>query len=219
GLELSKSLFAIYYDAVRFSHDRRLSAGRQGKVDKLQSRNKGSWAGGQLVWTFRGSKPAFTGFEFDHNCLYAPPELPLKFSLALRPDAARLLNWDQWRQQGKDERSLFADRKFVDAAQRDYRLQSDSPALKLGFQPIPFERIGPYPDPLRASRPIVEAPGAKLTFKFTGTLAWIFDVFGPARAFAAGTGPYGPWRDSTEGRFAGRSESLDQTAAKTSDDR
>jgi hypothetical protein len=33
-----KSLFAIYYDAVRFSRDRRLSAGRQTKVDKLQSR-------------------------------------------------------------------------------------------------------------------------------------------------------------------------------------
>ena len=33
-----KSLFAIYYDAVRFSRDRRLSSGRQAKVDKLQSR-------------------------------------------------------------------------------------------------------------------------------------------------------------------------------------
>jgi len=33
-----KSLFAIYYDAVRFSHDRRLSVGRQAKVNKLQSR-------------------------------------------------------------------------------------------------------------------------------------------------------------------------------------
>jgi hypothetical protein len=33
-----KSLFSIYYDAVRFSHDRRLSAGRQAKVNQLQSR-------------------------------------------------------------------------------------------------------------------------------------------------------------------------------------
>jgi hypothetical protein len=33
-----ESLFAIYYDAVRFSRDRRLSAGRQAKVNKLQSR-------------------------------------------------------------------------------------------------------------------------------------------------------------------------------------
>ena len=33
-----KSLFAIYRDAVRFSHDRRLSAGRWAKVNKLQAR-------------------------------------------------------------------------------------------------------------------------------------------------------------------------------------
>lgn len=33
-----KSLFAIYYDAVRFSRDRRLSTGRQARVEKLQSR-------------------------------------------------------------------------------------------------------------------------------------------------------------------------------------
>ena len=33
-----KSLFAIYYDAVRFSRDRRLSTGRQAKVKKLQTR-------------------------------------------------------------------------------------------------------------------------------------------------------------------------------------
>jgi hypothetical protein len=33
-----KSLFAIYYDAVHFSRDGRLSVGRQAKVDKLQSR-------------------------------------------------------------------------------------------------------------------------------------------------------------------------------------
>lgn len=33
-----KSLFAVYYDAVRFSRDRRLSVGRQAKVNKLQTR-------------------------------------------------------------------------------------------------------------------------------------------------------------------------------------
>jgi len=33
-----KSLFAIYHDAVRFSRDRRLSSGRQARVDKLQTR-------------------------------------------------------------------------------------------------------------------------------------------------------------------------------------
>jgi hypothetical protein len=35
-----------------------------------------------------------------------------------------------------------ADPLFVAAAQGDFRLKSDSPAYKLGFQPIPFEKIG-----------------------------------------------------------------------------
>ena len=30
--------------------------------------------------------------------------------------------------------------------QDDYRLTPDSPALKLGFKPIPVEKIGPYKD-------------------------------------------------------------------------
>jgi hypothetical protein len=133
----------------------------------MRERNKAGWAGGQLAWTFRGSKPAFTGFEFDYNCLYAPPELPLKFSLTLSPDSGRLVDWNQWRQHGKDGHSLLADPKFVDPAKHDYRLKPDSPALKLGFRPIPFEKIGPYRDPLRASWPIVEAPGAAAQGDFT----------------------------------------------------
>ncbi len=133
----------------------------------MRERNKTAWQGGQLVWTFSGSRPAFGGFEFDNNCIHAPPELPLKFSLTLRPDAARLLAWDEWRSHGKDGHSVLADPKFVDPARHDYRLQPDSPALELGFQPIPFEKIGPYPDPLRASWPIVETPGAAALGEFT----------------------------------------------------
>lgn len=133
----------------------------------IRQGNKGSWGDGQLVWTFSGSKSAFEGFEFNHNCVYAPPELPLKFSLALRPEGTRLLSWDEWRQHGKDRDSLLADPKFVDPSKRDYRLQPDSPALRLGFQPIPLEKIGPYQDPLRTSWPIVEAPGAAALGDFT----------------------------------------------------
>jgi hypothetical protein len=34
------------------------------------------------------------------------------------------------------------DPHFVDPAKGDYRLKDDSPAHKLGFKPIPFEKIG-----------------------------------------------------------------------------
>jgi hypothetical protein len=36
----------------------------------------------------------------------------------------------------------------------DYRLTSGSPALKLGFRPIPFEKIGIYKSSDRASWPV-----------------------------------------------------------------
>ncbi len=44
---------------------------------------------------------------------------------------------------------------FVDAARKDFRLKPESPAWKLGFQPIPTEKIGLYKSPLRASWPVV----------------------------------------------------------------
>jgi hypothetical protein len=69
--------------------------------------------------------------------------------------------WDAWREQGLDAHSLVADPLFVNPRENDYRLQENSPALRLGFKPIPFEKIGPYADPLRASWPIVEAAGAR----------------------------------------------------------
>jgi len=46
---------------------------------------------------------------------------------------------------------------FVDAAGGDYRLQPESPAFKLGFKPIPVERIGLYAGPERASWPVRHA--------------------------------------------------------------
>ncbi len=40
-----------------------------------------------------------------------------------------------------------------------------SPALALGFKPIPVAKIGPYKDELRASWPIQEAIGASEQMK------------------------------------------------------
>lgn len=69
--------------------------------------------------------------------------------------------WASWQSLGMDRHSIIADPLFLNAAKDDYRLQPDSPAFKLGFQPIPVEKIGPYRHELRASWPIVEAEGAR----------------------------------------------------------
>jgi hypothetical protein len=69
--------------------------------------------------------------------------------------------WETWLATGQDTNSIVADPLFVNADEDDYRLRPDSPAFKLGFEPIPVERIGPYQDARRASWPIVEAGGVR----------------------------------------------------------
>jgi hypothetical protein len=76
-------------------------------------------------------------------------------------EAESLDPWQAWQASGQDRHSLLADPLFVDAAKDDYRLRPESPAFKLGFKPIPMEKIGPYADPLRATWPIAEAPGVR----------------------------------------------------------
>ena len=75
-------------------------------------------------------------------------------------------DWTSWQSQGMDVHSVVADPLFVGGKERfekatDFRLHPNSPALKLGFQPIPVDKIGPYQHELRASWPIVEAEGAR----------------------------------------------------------
>lgn len=48
-----------------------------------------------------------------------------------------------WQSLGFDRNSVVADPLFEDAKNGDYRLKKDSPAWKLGFQPIPLDEIGP----------------------------------------------------------------------------
>lgn len=76
-------------------------------------------------------------------------------------EAELLDEWSSWQALGQDAHSVIADPLFRDAAKDDYRLKPESPAFKLGFEPIPVEKIGPYASELRASWPIVEAEGAR----------------------------------------------------------
>jgi len=63
-----------------------------------------------------------------------------------------------WRSQGYDPHSVIGDPLFVDVQNDDFRLRPESPAFKLGFKPIPVERIGLYPSPNRASWPVDDHP-------------------------------------------------------------
>ena len=54
-------------------------------------------------------------------------------------------SWEEWLAEGKDRHSIYADPMFVDPEHFDFRLQPDSPAFKLGFQPIDTRDVGPRP--------------------------------------------------------------------------
>ena len=88
----------------------------------------------------------------DYNVIYHGG-LPLLIPFTKAPIKQQ---WAAWQDKGFERHSVIADPLFSDAASGNYSLNPVSPALKMGFQPIPFDKIGPYKDPLRASWPIKE---------------------------------------------------------------
>lgn len=52
---------------------------------------------------------------------------------------------EKWKDLGLDKESVVADPLFVAPEKGDFTLKPDSPALKLGFQPIDVSQVGPRP--------------------------------------------------------------------------
>ncbi len=95
----------------------------------------------------------FEETESDYNVFY-------HFGLPLQSDG-KIPPGEEAAAKQLDRHSTNADPLFMAPERDDYRLREGSPALKLGFEPIPVEKIGPYADPLRVSWPIVEAHGVR----------------------------------------------------------
>ena len=92
--------------------------------------------------------------ECDYN-LYWLPGADLKTLDRKNTPAG---TYAEWLAAGFDAHSALADPGFVDAAKDDYRLKPGSPALALGFKPIPVHLIGPAGWKLRGE-PRVAAAG------------------------------------------------------------
>ena len=140
----------------------------------LRGKRASSWGGEgrQLLYTLRIDRQDFDPAAFDRNCIYVEPGLDLRIAFHPIPDPSAKLSWDEWRKTGADAHSILADPLFVDPASHDYRLQPDSPALALGFQPIPVEQIGPYRDEYRTEWPVRKAPGVWQRGTFTTERAY-----------------------------------------------
>ena len=83
-------------------------------------------------------QPGWEAVRCDRNLIHAAGATPIIKGVP----GDRATSWEVWRKSGQDAHSVIADPLFVDPAKDDYRLKPDSPAFKLGFQPIPVERIG-----------------------------------------------------------------------------
>jgi hypothetical protein len=79
------------------------------------------------------------------------------------------------------------DPRFVDATRCDFTLRQDSPAWKLGFQPVSLENIGPYESEERATWPVhhkvVRPPQPKLDFS-TDSLRFLLGKISHQRSTA-----------------------------------
>lgn len=90
-----------------------------------------------------GTREMTSTFDMDWNVYYNPTQ-------KLDDVQFNGMRWDQWRKTGKDTRSVYADPLFVDPDNHDFRLKPDSPALKMGFEPIDVAAVGPR-EPARRS--------------------------------------------------------------------
>lgn len=82
--------------------------------------------------------PTLMDYNLYFNHSDAEPIFGVDRSLA----KSRRLSLEQWREMGMDKNSVFADPMFVDPAGGDYRVEDDSPAIKLGFKNFPMDRFG-----------------------------------------------------------------------------
>ncbi|HHM12478.1 MAG TPA: hypothetical protein ENJ16_02925, partial [Planctomycetaceae bacterium] len=107
------------------------------------------WCSRKRMFRIRGKVASDTFRSVDHNVYFTPAGEYVFQKMTL----------EQWQGKGLDRHSRFADPRFVDRHRHDYRLEPDSPARELGFQPIDESRIGLIEDFVYEEKPRrVEGP-------------------------------------------------------------
>lgn len=69
-----------------------------------------------------------------NNCWFVPAGVKVAFG--------HYNSWSEWVASGRESGGIFADPKFFDLNKNDFRLKSDSPAIKLGFKVWDFSDCG-----------------------------------------------------------------------------
>jgi parallel beta helix pectate lyase-like protein len=79
--------------------------------------------------------------EIDSNLFFSDLG---EFFASITPRGGKRIHhtFEQWRSQGYDRQSLYADPKFVDPENGDFALRPDSPAYEIGFTPFDLSSAG-----------------------------------------------------------------------------
>jgi len=118
-----------------------LVAGRDAQIQRTRPephtsftlrRNVVAWTSGDL---FAGDL-SDRHFVLADNVYWRSDGQPIRFAQG---------TFAEWQAHGMDQGSLIADPGFVDAARDDYRLREDSPARRLGIEPLDVRTAGPRP--------------------------------------------------------------------------
>ncbi|HOW73491.1 MAG TPA: right-handed parallel beta-helix repeat-containing protein [Phycisphaerae bacterium] len=114
----------------------------------------------KVAQIIRSRPEPHVSFFFDHNIVYYSEgsllgsswennNYKLDRNVYWRTDGGAIDfaggSFDDWKKRGQDEHSVIADPLFTDPAAGDFTLRPDSPAVKLGFQPIDTKDIGRRP--------------------------------------------------------------------------
>jgi len=75
--------------------------------------------------------------RIDRNLYFPPPGTLPRFG------SGGAVSLAEWRRQSQDTSSIVADPLFRKPGADDYALRVGSPAFRLGFQPLPLDRVGP----------------------------------------------------------------------------
>jgi hypothetical protein len=106
------------------------------------------WKTGPLL----GSNWNDNNFKLDRNVYWNAAGQPVQFFGGL--------TLDQWREKrDQDRNSIIADPRFVAPDKDDFRLQPDSPALKVGFQPLDAAKAGRLTPPVFTAKLPSVPPG------------------------------------------------------------
>jgi hypothetical protein len=93
-------------------------------------RNIVYWSNGPLLGAFWHDQ----NYRFDRNLYYRTGIYPVLFGK---------WSFEEWQQRGQDQNSYIEDPLFLDPDRDNFDLKENSPAHKIGFQPIDQTKIGP----------------------------------------------------------------------------